>query len=66
MQTERIYINGTHLIKEIINDDWTKQYYAKEILDAEIREEILYWRWEIKNVNDLEEAKLRLSKSFIS
>jgi hypothetical protein len=66
MQIERFYINGTHLIKEIINDDWTKQFYAKEILDTEIREEILYWRWEIKNVNDLEDAKKKLSKSFIS
>lgn len=66
MQIERIYVNGTHLIKEIINDDGTKKYFAKEVLDAEIREELLYGWWEVKDVNELEDVKAKLKKSFIS
>lgn len=66
MQIERIYVNGTHLIKEIINDDGTKKYFAKEVLDTEIREELLYGWWEVKDVNELEDVKAKLKKSFIS
>lgn len=42
-----IYIAWTYLIKEE-DVNWEKKFYAKQVLDNEVWEELLYWRSEVK------------------
>lgn len=45
---EPIFIVGTYLIKQ--DKDW--KMYAKQVLDEEVWEELLYWRTEVKGPNN--------------
>lgn len=57
---EAIYIYWQYLIKEKKESDWKSKYFVKEILDTDVREEILYWRQEVKNAESIEEVKPKL------
>lgn len=50
--TQVIYIVGTYLIKEETSESWEKRFFAKQVLDEEVWEELLYWRSEAKGPNN--------------
>ena len=57
-----IYVDWTYLIKQEEYPDWTTKYYAKQVRDTEVWEEINYW-WSNVDASSVEEVKQLLSSN---
>ena len=57
---EKIYIEGTTLIKEREYKDWRKEFFYKELFDYNIVSAIRFWRSLANDIHSYEEALDRL------
>lgn len=53
MNEEKIYIHWMYLIKET-SINWETKFFAKQLLDTELREELMYWWSEVKDTKNSE------------
>jgi len=51
-----IYVDWTYLIKQEEYPDWTIKFFAKQVLDSETREEIMYG-WSNVEASSVTEVK---------
>ena len=57
-----IYVDWTYLIKQEEYPDWTIKYYAKQLWDSEVWEEIMYG-WTNVEASSVDEVKDLLSSN---
>ena len=57
-----IYVDWTYLIKQEEYPDWSIKYYAKQVWDQDLWEEINYW-WSKVEASSVDEVKDLLSSN---